>query len=85
MEFRFDGMLFSNVGNENSDVGHISCSCGSHLTRETQVPHPWFQRGNRGLSQKVKCVNKSQIKATFFKKLCYCFEVLLQRSIYTGR
>jgi len=33
MELRFDAMLYSNLGNENSDAGHIKCSCGP------QVPH----------------------------------------------
>jgi len=28
MEFRFEGMLHSFLGNENSDAGHIKCSCG---------------------------------------------------------
>jgi len=34
MELRFDAMLYSNLGNENSDAGHIKRS------REPQVPHP---------------------------------------------
>jgi len=34
MELRFDAMLCSNLGNENSDAGHIKCSRGP------QVPHP---------------------------------------------
>jgi len=28
MELRFDAMLYSNLGNENSDAGHIKCSRG---------------------------------------------------------
>jgi len=33
MELRFDAMLYSNLGNENSDAGHIKRSRGP------QVPH----------------------------------------------
>jgi len=39
MELRFDAMLYSNVGNENSDAGHIKWSRGQHLTCGPQVPH----------------------------------------------
>jgi len=38
MGLRFDAMPHSNLGNENSDVGHIKCSRGP------QVPHPCFNR-----------------------------------------
>ena len=34
MEFRFDAMLCSNLGNKNSDAGHIKCSRGP------QIPQP---------------------------------------------
>jgi len=34
MDLRCDAMLRSNLGNENSDEGHIKCSRGP------QVPHP---------------------------------------------
>ena len=34
MELRLDAMLYSNLGNENSDAGHIKYSRGP------QVPHP---------------------------------------------
>jgi len=40
MELRFNMMLYSNLGNKNSDVGHIKCSCKSHLARMPQVPQP---------------------------------------------
>jgi len=40
MELSFDATLYSNLGNENSDVGHIKCSCGPHLARRSQVSHP---------------------------------------------
>jgi len=35
MEFGFDAILYSTLGNENSDAGHIKCSRG------TQVAQPW--------------------------------------------
>jgi len=42
MELRFDTMLHSNLGNVNSDVGHIKCSHNRpHLTHRPPVPHPW--------------------------------------------
>jgi len=41
MELRFDAMLYSNMGNENSDAGHIKCSRGPRLGLGPQVPHPW--------------------------------------------
>jgi len=31
MELRFDTMLYSNLGNENSDAGHIKCSGGPQV------------------------------------------------------
>jgi len=31
MEFRFDVMLCSNVGNVNSEMGHIKCPRWPHL------------------------------------------------------
>jgi len=34
MEIRFDMLLYFNLGNENSDAGHIKCLHG------LQVPHP---------------------------------------------
>jgi len=42
MELRFEAMLYSNLGNENSDAGHAKCSRGLHLARGPQVPHPWY-------------------------------------------
>jgi len=38
MELRFDAMLYSNLGNQNSDAGHIKCSREPHLARGPQVP-----------------------------------------------
>jgi len=46
MEHRFDAILYSNLGNENSDAGHIKCSRGVHLARGPQVPHPWCTNYN---------------------------------------
>jgi len=40
MELRFDAVLCLNLGNENSDAGHIKCSRGP------QVPHHWFRTNN---------------------------------------
>jgi len=39
MELRFDAMLYSNMGNENSDTGHIKCS------RWSQFPTSGVDRG----------------------------------------
>jgi len=38
MELRFDPMLYSNLGNEHYDAGHIKSSRGS------QVLHPWYKQ-----------------------------------------
>jgi len=40
MELRFEVMLYSNLGNEKSDAGHIKCSRGLYLACGLQVPHP---------------------------------------------
>ena len=40
MELCFDAMLYSNMGNKNSDAGHIKGSRWPHLARVPQVPHP---------------------------------------------
>ena len=40
MELCFDAILYSKLGNGNSDAGHIKCSAGPHLARGPQVPHP---------------------------------------------
>jgi len=40
MELRFEAMLYSNLGNENSGAGHIKCSRGPHLTRGRRFPTP---------------------------------------------
>jgi len=39
MEFHFDAMLCSNLGNESYTAGHIKCSRGPHLACGPQVPH----------------------------------------------
>jgi len=38
MELHFNAILYSKLGNENSDASHIKCSGGPHLARESQVP-----------------------------------------------
>jgi len=46
MELRFDVILYSKLGSENSDAGHIKCSRGPHLAqvvRGPQVSHPWLK------------------------------------------
>jgi len=43
MELRFDVMLNSNIGNENSNAGHIKCSRRPHLARAAQVSHSWYK------------------------------------------
>jgi len=40
MQLRFGAMFYSNLGNENSDAGHIKCQRGSHLV----VPRPSCNR-----------------------------------------
>jgi len=42
MELHSDVMLYSYMGNKNSDTGHIKCSCRSHLACRLQVPQPCF-------------------------------------------
>jgi len=37
MQLRFDAILYSKLGEENSDAGLIKCSRGP------QVPHPCFK------------------------------------------
>jgi len=39
MEFHFDAILFSNLGNEYSNAGHVKCSHGPHLAHGPHVPH----------------------------------------------
>jgi len=46
MELRFGVILYSKLGNENSDPCHIYCSRGPHLARGPQVPHPCFNLNN---------------------------------------
>jgi len=35
MKFSVEVILYSKLGNENNNAGHIKCSLGP------QVPHPW--------------------------------------------
>jgi len=39
MELCFDMILYPNLGNENSDAGHIKCSCRLLLAHGPQVSH----------------------------------------------
>jgi len=39
-EFYFNVMLCSNLGNENSDAGHIKCSRGRILPAGSRFPTP---------------------------------------------
>jgi len=43
MEFRFDAMLCSNLGNENFEAGHVKFSRGPHWALGLQVLHPYVQ------------------------------------------
>jgi len=40
VEFRFDAIICSNVGNENSDVGLFKYSCGLNTASVPLKPHP---------------------------------------------
>jgi len=42
MEIRVGEVLYSKLGNENPDAGHIKCPRGPHLARGPQVPHKWM-------------------------------------------
>jgi len=42
MEFRFDMILYSKLGNGTFDEGCIKCSSGPHLVYGPQVPHLWY-------------------------------------------
>jgi len=44
MELRFDAMLFSNMGDKNSDAGCVKCSRVPLLAHGPQVPYPWFKQ-----------------------------------------
>jgi len=41
MEFRFDVIVYSKLGDEDSNAGNIKCSLGP------QVPHPWSIKSRR--------------------------------------
>jgi len=69
MELRFEGMLYSNLGNENSDAGHIKCSRGPHLSRWPQVPHPCF----KWLIGRVHISEREMSEIIIQTKVCYTF------------
>ena len=59
MEFRFDAILYSNLGNKNYAAGHIKCSRWPHLARGLQVPHPcylplWWSPQHLNLLSRIK-------------------------------
>ena len=62
MEFRFDAMLHSKLGNENSDTDHIKCSPEPQVVHGPQVVHPCnhrrSQRGQRGHAPQKILENK---------------------------
>ena len=47
MELWFKAMMYSNLGNENSDAGHIKCSRGP------QVPTSALDEGNVSIEQLI--------------------------------
>jgi len=47
MELRFGAMLYSDLANKTSDVGHIKCSRGP------QIPLPWFRPTTQ--TRRLKC------------------------------
>jgi len=42
-ERRFDAIMYSKLGNENSDAGHNKCSRGTHLARGPMVLRTWLR------------------------------------------
>jgi len=46
MEFRFDTILYSRLGNENSDAGHIKCSRGPIWPADRRFPTAGIGRGS---------------------------------------
>ena len=47
IEFCFDGILCSILGNENSKAGHVICSRGPHFAHVPGVPHPVQARSQK--------------------------------------
>jgi len=80
MELHFDAMFYSNLGNENSDTGHIKCSRGP------QVPHPWY-KPTWLTAISSHCLTTLPAKMSTFSSYMqqnayYCdFEVHLQRFV----
>jgi len=62
MEIRFEAMLYSNLGNENSDAGNIECSRGP------QVPHPWSS-----WNEFIAAVHAPTTFRMVFYTFCYYF------------
>jgi len=40
MKFRCDAVVWSKLGNDYSDAGHIKCPLGPHSGLAPQAPHP---------------------------------------------
>jgi len=49
MEFRFDAMLCSHLGNGNSGAGHVKCSCGPLVPHRCYTGFVARQRYQRGI------------------------------------
>ena len=61
VELRFDAMLCSNTGKENSDAGQIKCPHGP------QVPHPCFTLSAPYVNQSLK----NWIRSTSFMRASF--------------
>jgi len=71
MDLRFDAILYSKSGNENSDAGHIKCSRGP------QVPHFWFKELRVWVdvelhSFQIFTLHRSILKMMFDLVLAFC-------------
>jgi len=53
-ELSFDAILYSKLGNENSDAGHIKCSRG------LLVPHLWFKTLLKSNKEELDILNSFQ-------------------------
>jgi len=65
MEFCFDTMVHSDLGNNNSDWGHIKCLWGLHLACRLQVPYPWSERDDVGWYERSVCFTAEYMSAIY--------------------
>jgi len=72
MQLRFEVILRCNVGNENSDTGHIKCSCGPLLARVPHGPCPW-RRDIHKCQGKIYC---RKLQHKFPKTLIYSLGIV---------